>query len=150
MHRAFLKYFTVFVSGALIYGFIEIMVRGYSHITMGLLGGMTMAAIHLSNDHRRAGMNFFLQVGLIAFFITSIEFISGEILNVRLGMNIWDYSDVPYNLDGQICLPFVGFWVILSAVGIAFDDFLRWKMFCADKNFNYLNIGKAKHGSFAK
>lgn len=144
LHRAFLKYFTVFVLGALIYGCIEIGARGYTHITMGLLGGMSMTAIHITNDQRRQGLNYFLQIGMITFFITSIEFIAGEILNVQLGMNIWDYSDMPYNLDGQICLPFVGFWIILSVIGIAFDDFIRWKLFDEDKNFNYLHFHGAK------
>ena len=53
-------------------------------------------------------------------------------------MNIWDYSEVPLNYDGQICLPFVIFWVILSVIGTMTDDFLRWKMFREDKNFEYV------------
>ena len=101
-----------------------------------------MIIIHLSNDMRREGLNYFVQIGMITLFITSIEFVSGEILNVQLKMNIWDYSAVPYNIDGQICLPFVGIWLILSAIGIFFDDFLRYKMFREDKNFDYLRIRK--------
>lgn len=117
---------------------IEISARGFTHITMGLLGGISMIVIHLTNDARRDGLNFFVQISLIAFFITAIEFITGEIVNVRLGMNIWDYSDIPLNFDGQICLPFVGIWLVLSAIGVVLDDYLRWKMFREDKNFNYL------------
>ncbi|MDE6150362.1 MAG: putative ABC transporter permease [Ruminococcus sp.] len=105
---------------------------------MGLLGGISMLAIHITNDARRNGLNFFVQITLIAFFITSIEFLTGEIVNVRLGMNIWDYSDIPMNFDGQICLPFVGIWFVLSALGVFLDDFLRWKMFREDRNFSYL------------
>lgn len=117
---------------------IEISARGFTHITMGLLGGISMIVIHLTNDARRDGLNFFVQISLIAFFITAIEFITGEIVNVRLGMNIWDYSDIPLNFDGQICLPFVGIWLVLSAIGVVLDDYLRWKMFREDKNFSYL------------
>ncbi len=138
MHQTLLKNFTVFVIGALIYGLIEISARGFTHITMGLLGGISMLAIHITNDARRNGLNFFVQITLIAFFITSIEFLTGEIVNVRLGMNIWDYSDIPMNFDGQICLPFVGIWFVLSALGVFLDDFLRWKMFREDRNFSYL------------
>lgn len=144
MQRVLLKNFTMFVIGALVYGLIEISVRGFTHISMGVLGGLSMAVIHLTNDARRDGMNYFLQISIIAFFITAIEFITGEILNVRLGMNIWDYSDIPLNFDGQICLPFVGIWFVLSAAGILFDDFLRWKMFREDKNFNYLKQADAE------
>lgn len=138
MQKILLKHFTAFVIGALIYGMIEISARGFTHITMGLLGGISMIVIHLTNDARRDGLNFFVQISLIAFFITAIEFITGEIVNVRLGMNIWDYSDIPLNFDGQICLPFVGIWLVLSAIGVVLDDYLRWKMFREDKNFSYL------------
>lgn len=133
-----LKLFTAFVFGALVYGLIEISVRGFSHITMGLLGGASMIVIHLLNDQRREGINYFLQIGIVAFFITAIEFLAGEILNVWLKMNIWDYSDVPMNFDGQICLPFVFFWIILAMIGTAVDDLMRWKMFREDKNFEYI------------
>ncbi len=135
----FLKLFAVFVLGALAYGMIEVSVRGFSHITMGLLGGASMIVIHFLNDRRREGMNFFLQIIISAIFITSAEFLSGEILNRLLHMNIWDYSDVPMNFDGQICLPFSIIWILLSVVGTAVDDFMRWKMFREEKNFNYLS-----------
>lgn len=138
MHRSSLKFFTVFIIGALAYGLIEISARGFTHITMGLLGGVSMMVIHITNDARRQGMNFFAQLSLITLFITSIEFITGEIVNVRLEMNIWDYSDIPLNFDGQICLPFVGIWFFLAAIGVIVDDYLRWKMFREDKNFSYL------------
>lgn len=138
MHRTALKYFTVFIVGALTYGLIEISVRGFSHITMGILGGISMAVMHILNDERREGMSFSMQIGISALFITAIEFLAGEILNVLLKMNIWDYSDMPLNFDGQICLPFVVFWILLSVVGTVTDDFLRWKMFREDKNFQYV------------
>lgn len=138
MHKTILKYFCVFFIGALVYGSMEIWARGYSHVTMGLLGGLSMIVIHLTNDLRRQGLSYFFQIGIVTLFITAIELISGEILNVMLGMNIWDYSDVPFNYDGQICLPFMGIWIILSIMGIALDDYLRWKMFREDKNFRYL------------
>ncbi|MGN0624132.1 MAG: hypothetical protein ACI4JA_09315 [Oscillospiraceae bacterium] len=138
MHKTALKYFAVFIIGALAYGLIEISVRGFSHITMGILGGLTMVVIHILNDQRREGMNFILQIGISALFITAIEFLAGEILNVRLKMNIWDYSEVPLNYDGQICLPFVIFWIMLSVIGTMTDDLLRWKMFREDKNFEYV------------
>ncbi|MEF2797128.1 MAG: hypothetical protein U0M95_03840 [Ruminococcus sp.] len=133
-----MKIFTLFAVGALIYGMIEISVRGFTHITMGLLGGLAMVMIHLLNDERRRGMNYFLQLLIAASFITAIEFFAGEILNRRLQMNIWDYSDIPLNFDGQICLPFVFLWIILAAIGTALDDLIRWKMFKEPRNFSYI------------
>lgn len=80
----------------------------------------------------------FLQLLIAASFITAIEFFAGEILNRRLQMNIWDYSDIPLNFDGQICLPFVFLWIILAAIGTALDDLIRWKMFKEPRNFSYI------------
>ena len=97
-----------------------------------------MVMIHLLNDERRRGMNYFLQLLIAASFITAIEFFAGEILNRRLQMNIWDYSDIPLNFDGQICLPFVFLWIILAAIGTALDDLIRWKMFKEPRNFSYI------------
>ena len=88
MQSKAMKIFTLFAVGALIYGMIEISVRGFTHITMGLLGGLAMVMIHLLNDERRRGMNYFLQLLIAASFITAIEFFAGEILNRRLQMNI--------------------------------------------------------------
>ena len=31
----------------------------------------------------------------------------------ELGWNVWDYSSMPLNLYGQICLPFSGLWFLL-------------------------------------
>lgn len=145
MQSKAMKIFTLFAVGALIYGMIEISVRGFTHITMGLLGGLSMVMIHLLNDERRRGMNYFLQLFIAASFITAIEFFAGEILNRRLHMNIWDYSDIPLNFDGQICLPFVFLWIILAALGTALDDLIRWKMFKEPRNFSYI---KSKRTAF--
>lgn len=135
--RKLAEYTVIFVFGGLCYGFIEIMNRGFSHITMGILGGASMCVIHALNTERRKGMNMWLIMLISSVFITSVEFISGEFLNMYLGMNIWSYSDIPLNIDGQICLPFVGIWFVLSFVGLAADDFIRYKIFKGPKNFNY-------------
>ena len=33
--------------------------------------------------------------------------------NLVMGWNVWDYSSMPLNLYGQICLPFSGLWFLL-------------------------------------
>ena len=44
-------------------------------------------------------------------------------------MNIWSYSDMPLNIDGQICLPFTMIWFVLSVLGVITDNFIRHKIF---------------------
>ena len=38
--------------------------------------------------------------------ITGVELVMGLLLNRLMGFNIWDYSNVPLNLLGQVCLPY--------------------------------------------
>ena len=43
------------------------------------------------------------QMLICSIIITAVEFTSGLILNVWLGLGIWDYSNMPFNILGQIC-----------------------------------------------
>lgn len=65
--------------------------------------------------------------------VTAIEFLSGYILNIVLGLGIWDYSNMPFNIIGQICLPFTVAWYILSLLAIVLDDHLRYWIFGEEK-----------------
>lgn len=68
-----------------------------------------------------------------ASIVTCVELIAGLILNVWLKLGIWDYSNMPLNLWGQICLPFFFAWVALSVIAIVIDDYLRYWLFNEEK-----------------
>jgi len=123
------KILTLFSVGAICYGFMEILNRGYSHITMGVLGGASMLVIHILNGERKNGVKLWAVLVVSAAFITSIEFLAGEYLNRYLGMGIWSYEEVPMNFDGQICLPFAFLWFGLSYIGVLADNFIRKHIF---------------------
>jgi uncharacterized membrane protein len=75
-----------------------------------------------------------VQQSLIGALLTTfVELISGLILNVWLGLGIWDYSNLPFNFMGQICLPFFFAWIALSCVAIILDDYLRYWLFHEEK-----------------
>jgi uncharacterized membrane protein len=65
--------------------------------------------------------------------VTAAEYIVGLVVNVWLGLGVWDYSHLWGNLHGQICPQFALAWVFLSAFAIVADDFLRWKLFREEK-----------------
>lgn len=120
------------IIGGAIYYLIEVVARGFSHWTMFFVGGICFIIIGLINEITPK-MTIVKQMVLSALIITSIELFSGCILNIWLGLNIWDYSDQPYNLFGQISLKHTFYWFILSFVGIVLDDYIRYFFYGENK-----------------
>ena len=127
------KYEFLFFVGATIYVIIEKLYRGYSHWTMFLLGGICFIALGLINEVIPWDMSLLLQMFIGGAIITVLELITGCVVNLWLGWNVWDYSELPFNLWGQISLFSSIVWVGLSLVGIVLDDFIRWKFFGEEK-----------------
>ena len=128
-----LKYYTLGTLGGTVYVFIELMWRGYSHWSMFLLGGVCFIALGLINEVIPWEMPITAQMFVGCVIITSLEFITGCIVNLWLGWDVWDYSDLPYNLLGQISATSSVGWYFLSAVGIVFDDWMRYIFFGEEK-----------------
>ena len=118
-------YIIVCLSGGFAYGLIELTARGRTHITMGLLGGAAMCFIHRLNEENRNAADAFFKLMLSAAVITLAELLTGLLLNVKMGLRIWNFSRMPYNLYGQICPAFSLMWYFLSGVGMLFDSMLR-------------------------
>lgn len=131
--RSFPKHIILFLIGGIIYFLLEILWRGYSHWTMVLVGGACFVMCGLINEIFTWDIPMWKQMLICSVFITSIEFLAGIILNIVLNMNVWDYSEMPLNLYGQVCLPFALLWFALSFVGITLDDYLRYWFFGEEK-----------------
>ncbi len=124
---------SLFLIGATVYFGIEVLFRGYSHWTMFLLGGLCFLLVGCINECPRYHISL-LKQGLIGSgIITTLEFIFGVIFNMILKWNIWDYADTPFNVLGQICLPFSIAWVGLSVIAVFVDDYLRFVWFDENK-----------------
>lgn len=128
-----LKYLFLFWFGGATYVALEVIWRGYSHWTMLLLAGILFIIIGLLNEIWSWNLKFRYQVLISTAIATILELFTGLIVNVCLGWNVWDYSNVPFNFLGQICLPYTFLWIALSAVAIILDDVLRWKFFGEEK-----------------
>lgn len=133
-----LKNTTLFFIGGIIYYLIEIAWRGYSHWTMYLLGGFCFLCIGLINEILIWEIKFWKQALIGAVAITALEFLTGCVVNLLLNWNVWDYSNVRFNLLGQICLPYAILWFPLSAAGIILDDWLRYFLFKEEKPHYFL------------
>lgn len=112
------------VLGGLLYVLIELIWRGHSHWTMAVLGGVCFVAIGLLNEVWPR-MPMLLQMALGALIVTAAELVTGLIVNIWLGWQVWDYSGLPLNVMGQICLPFTAAWFALSGVAIVVEDWLH-------------------------
>ena len=119
----------LFLIGAAAYALIEVAFRGYTHWTMAVLGGILFLLLGGLNEWIPWEMPLALQCVIGAVMVTVAEFLAGLILNVWLGLGIWDYSDVPGNILGQICPQFIFAWLGLSLVAIILDDWLRYWLF---------------------
>lgn len=131
--RTFLKHSILFFIGGMIYFCLEILWRGYSHWTMILVGGACFLMCGFVNEVFEWDMPMWQQMIICSIDIISIEFIAGCILNMWLGLNVWDYSNMPLNLFGQICAPFMLLWFFVSAIAIVLDDYLRYWIFGEEK-----------------
>ena len=67
-----------------------------------------------------------MQAAGCAVLVTATELIAGLILNVWLGLGVWDYSDLWGNLWGQICPQFAAIWWGLCLVFIPVFDWMRY------------------------
>lgn len=128
-----LKQIILFGVGGLLYLLCELMWRGYSHWTMFLVGGICFIMIGLINEVLPLDMTLVHQMAIGAVIITTVEFVSGCIINLWIGWNVWDYSGLPFNILGQVCLPFSFLWFLISAIGIVIDDYLRYWWFGEEK-----------------
>lgn len=107
-----LEFLFVFLMGAIGYGSIETLWRGYTHWTMLLLGGLCLYSIYLIAGRMKEA--FWKKILLCTAVVTSLEFAAGCVINIRLGWDVWDYSDSFLNLMGQICPLFSLMWMLLS------------------------------------
>ncbi|MBQ4095180.1 MAG: hypothetical protein IJC65_01980 [Oscillospiraceae bacterium] len=124
--RMFTEGFGTFFIGALSYGLLEVLTRGFTHISMGLLGGMCFLFMSYTSELREEGnLTLIQQLICVTLFITVAELLCGIIINLELGLAVWDYSDMPFNLYGQICLPFSLLWLGITFIGIMADDAIK-------------------------
>lgn len=124
----FLRTFIIFLTGGFIYGTLEIIYRGHTHPSMFVLGGICLVWIGGLDSFFRRTPPLPVQMLLGALFITTAEFVCGMILNVWLGLRVWDYSDIPYNIMGQVSIPFCALWVSLCLPAVLIENVLRKAM----------------------
>ena len=109
------KNMLLFLLGGAGYVLIELLWRGYSHISMFFAGGTCFLLLGgLEKARPRLPLPFRALAG--AGVITMVELLYGLLFNRNY--NVWDYRNLPGNFYGQICLPFFLLWIPISFVGM--------------------------------
>ena len=138
------KLIFLFVVGGILYAVIEILWRGYTHWTMAILGGMCFLVCGGLNEWLSWDTPLWIQALICCMAITAAELVAGLVLHVWLGLNIWDYSGLPYNLAGQVCLGYSCLWYMLSIPAILLDDWLRYCFFAEERPRYNLRLWRIK------
>lgn len=115
--------------GGMAYFNFEILYRGYSHVSMIICGGLSFYTIGLLNEGKKWHPSFLFQMILGSLIIISYEYLTGVIVNIYLKLHVWDYSNVPFNYRGQICIPFLIIWFFATPLCIWMDDVIREALF---------------------
>lgn len=103
---------------------LELAFRGFSHWSMAICGGVCLQSIYHMNK-KLIQKSLCLRALLGATIITTAELICGVLVNLTFHMGVWDYSHLPLNLWGQICLPFSLLWAALCLPVCAVCSFVE-------------------------
>ena len=112
-----------FVLGGGLYGLLEILWRGRTHISMLLLGGSCFLML---GRLRRIPLPICAKIFLGAAGITAAELTTGLLVNRNF--TVWDYRRMPFQFLGQICLPYSLLWMPVALIGMSLYDFLDKKL----------------------
>ncbi len=114
--------------GGVLYAWLEILYRGHTHWSMAICGGVCAWAIYRINEHFRE-RSAMLRALLGALTITAAELLTGCAVNLWLGLGVWNYSHLPFNLWGQICLSYSIAWFLLCLPVGALCGVIRRRVF---------------------
>lgn len=129
MNKQLFKYAFLIWFGGSFYVTLEVFYRQKSHWSMFLLAGIVFIAIGLLNEIWSWETSLCLQVTVGTMTATIGEFVTGCIVNLWLGWNVWDYSELLFNILGQITPQFILLWIPISLLAIVLDDILRYIIF---------------------
>lgn len=136
------EYLFLWALGGCIYYAFELIFRGFSHWSMFVLGGICMVFCTMQGKYLGYKDPFWLQLLRCVLFVTSCEFITGMIVNKWLHWNVWDYGGQPFELFGQICLPFIIIFSGLCALGILLGAYILYWLYGEQKPKFYLSSEK--------
>lgn len=115
----------IFLTGSCAYPTLEMIWRGRTHFSMAIAGGLSLYLISKICCEKMQGKNLLAKCVAGSAIITGVELVTGIIVNDILHYNVWDYSDMPLNILGQVCLPFSLLWCGLTIPAMALCEMCK-------------------------
>ena len=118
--------------GGTVYFLLEVAFKTITGHPERISWTMLVVAILLTVVVERCGAQLpwscplWLQALCCAALVTAVELVAGCVINLWLGLDVWDYSNMPGNLWGQICPQYSAIWWVLCLAFIPMFDWLRW------------------------
>ena len=109
----------LFLAGSCAYPTLEMAWRGRTHYSMAIAGGVCLCLIDWVCCGSLERKSLFTRCLAGAGLITGVELAAGLIVNTGLGLGVWDYSKLPLNILGQVCLPYSALWFGLTVPAMA-------------------------------
>lgn len=126
----FKEFLHIYAFGCTGYMFIEILWRGHTHWSMGVVGGICFVAMYIIDIVKKEA-HILLKAFYSAICVTAVELLSGLIINKLFGLAVWDYSNMKFNLLGQISLLYSILWFFLCIPALIMCRILRHRVFGA-------------------
>ena len=122
-------------------GLYRIPQGGYTNIAMLFVGGFCGLIVGSINQIPQFyKMTVWKQSIIGAIVVLIVEYISGYILNIKMGLDIWDYSDMYFNLNGQVCFEFAVIWFLLMPTAIWLEDYIRFTFWGEGEKYGLMDI----------
>ena len=109
----------VFLAGSCAYPTLEMAWRGHTHYSMAIAGGICQWLIDQVCCGAMREKSLFLRCLTGAGLITGVELAVGIVVNQVFRLGVWDYSKMPMNIMGQVCLPYSALWFGLTLPAMA-------------------------------
>lgn len=123
------EYIFLWALGGSVYYMLEMGFRGFSHWSMFVVGGLALCFCTFQGEATGWREAMWIQVLRSVVFVTALEFTTGIVVNKYFRLGVWDYSDQPLNLWGQICIPFMILFSGLLVVAIWLGGIVSHKVF---------------------
>lgn len=110
----------IFLAGSCAYPTLEMIWRGKTHYSMAIAGGLCLYLINKVCCEKMEKRPLYEKCLIGSGIITGVELAIGVVVNQVLNFNVWDYSDMPLNILGQVCLPYTLLWfgLCIPAMGL--------------------------------